>query len=293
MAALAALLGGCGGASQPAPEREGQVAFRSAVGVESESRVEVFPGPQFRRPGLLTPPDEPGWQSAWIGPDPDKSALRGAEGGFAAGLSILTVTPAALVFWPAAVGIMAATTAAGALGEGFGMTTASRMSPPDRQVISEATKSLQPDRLLREAMAQALDRRLKTALPPVPCPPGCGVQDDTADLLAQAEAQGLDGVLHVSLEAIGLAAGMDRDTYGVFVQMHVRAMEVPGGRLRYDRVVSYGPGQAPPGLRAADIHSLQFLAADQAFAYRHLAGEAIRRVARLLAEDASLPLPVR
>jgi hypothetical protein len=205
----------------------------------------------------------------------------------------LTVTPAALVFWPAAVGIMAATTAAGALGEGFGVTTASRVSPPDRQVIGEATKSLQPDRLLREAMAQALGRRLKTPLPAVACPPSCGVQDDTADLLPQAEAQGLDGVLHVSLEAIGLAAGMDRDTYGVFVQVRVRAMEVPGGRLRYDRVVSYGPGHAPPGIRPADIHSLQFLAVDQAFAYRHLAGETIRRVARLLADDPSLPLAGR
>jgi hypothetical protein len=293
VAALVAPLGACGGASRPAPEPEGRIAFRTAAGVQSESRLEVVPGPAFRRPGLLTPPDDPGWRSAWIGPDPDKSTLRGAEGGFAAGLGILTVAPAALVFWPAAVGIMAATTAAGALGESFGMTADSRMSPPDRQVIAEATMSLQPDRLWRESVARAFGRRVGNPLPVVPCPPGCGLQDDTADVLAQVEAQGLDGAVLAWLEAIGLAAGMQRDTYGVFVQVRVRAMEIPGGRLRYDRVISYGPGQTPAGLPPADIHTLEFLAADQAFAYRHIAAETIRRVARLATEDSSLPLPVR
>ena len=98
-------------------------------------------------------------------------------------------------------------------------------------------------------------------------------------------------MLEFSLDAIGLAAGEEADTFGVFVQVRVRAFDVPGGQLRYERVLSYGPGQPMEGLPKLDFYTVEFLAADKGHPYKHFASEAIRRSARLLADDPALPLP--
>ncbi|MFB3818498.1 MAG: hypothetical protein ACE147_12590 [Candidatus Methylomirabilales bacterium] len=285
---VAALAPGCGG-SGPARPPEGSLAF-SAGGVQAEQPARVVPGPAFRRPGLLVPGADPAWQSAWLDKTREAPALTGATVGFRAGLSVLMAAPAALIFWPAAaavVGGAAVLGATGALAEGD--ASAQRMSPPDRQVIAQATATMQAHRRLRESLALALARRTGGAWPGVPQAPAHG-PDTGAAFLAEAKRRGLDGLLECSLEAIGLAAGPDRETYGVFAQVRLRALDGGDGRLRYERVLSYGPGRPVEGLPPAEIYTIEMLAMDQGRVYRHLAAETLRRMAGLLAADPALPL---
>jgi len=290
LAALAAApLAACGG-SRAAHAPEGALAFSAGGAVPAEDPPRVLAGPAFARPGLLVPAAEPVWQSAWLDRRQESRAVAGAAAGFRVGMSILLVAPAALVFWPAAVAVVGGTTvlgAAGALSEDD--LSPQRMAPPDRQVIAQATGALQPHRVLREAAARALARRAGAALPPVPCGPGA----EGERLAREARSRGLDGLVEFSLEAVGLAAGADRDTYGVFVQVRARAFDGRDGSLRYERVLSYGPGRPVEGLPRAEIYSIEMLAMDEARAYRHLATEAIRAVARRLAADPASPLQVQ
>jgi hypothetical protein len=166
-----------------------------------------------------------------------------------------------------------------------------RISPPDRAAIAEATKTLRPDRLFRDAMAEALARRAGGPLSAVDWQLTWGPDARGTDPLIEARDKGLDGVLEFSLDAIGLAVGEEKDTVGVFVQVRVRALDVPSGQLRYERVLSYGPGQRMEGLPRLDFYTVEFLAADKGQPYKHFASEAIWRLARLLADDPALPLP--
>ncbi len=110
------------------------------------------------------------------------------------------------------------------------------------------------------------------------------------DPLAEARARQLDGIVECAVDAIGLAVGEERDTFGVFVQVRVRALDARDGQLRYERVISYGPGQAVEGLPRSDFHTVEFLAADHGRVYRQVASDAIRRLARVVGEDPQLPL---
>jgi hypothetical protein len=137
----------------------------------------------------------------------------------------MMVTPMALTFWPAAVGIVVGSTAMAMLGVAQSDSADVRLSPPDQTVIVAATKEVQPDRLLRESLRQALRNRAGDALPMVLWQHAGGVESDGTDPLAEARARGLDGVLECAVEALGLAAGEERDTFGVFIQVRVRALD--------------------------------------------------------------------
>lgn len=285
----AALLLGCGD-TRPERQPEGTVAFRSGIGPESASQSFVVPGLPFRRSGMLAPAHQPAWQAAWQEEEREHPLLKGVTGGMTTGLGFLMITPMALTFWPAAVGIVVGSTAAGMLGVALSDTTEVRMSAPDRAVIVEATKKLQPDRLFRDAMDQALRRRTGQPLPVVTWRTAESSDTAGADPLVEARARGLDGMLDFSVDALGLAAGEERDTFGVFVQVRVRALDARDGQLRYERVLGYGPGQAVAGLPRSDFHTVEFLAADQGRVFRQVASDGIRRLARILAEDPQLPL---
>jgi hypothetical protein len=238
----------------------------------------------------LVPASDPVWQSAWLSKDQENLLTQGATSGLLTGISIVQMIPFGLIFWPAAVGIVAGATAMGMLGVGQEDPALQRMSPPDRAAITEATKTLRPDRLFRDAMAEALARRVGGPLPAVDWHQAWGPDTPGTDLLIEARDKGLDGVLEFSLDAIGLAVGEEADTFGVFVQVRVRALDAPGGQLRYERVLSYGPGQPMEGLPKLDFYTVEFLAADKGRPYRHFASEAIGRLARLLSDDPALPL---
>ncbi len=284
----AALVAGCGD-TRPARQPEGAVAFRSGGGPETASQIFVVPGPPFQRPGMLEPAHQQTWQAAWEEEEQEHSLIKGATGGLTTGLGFLMVTPMAASFWPAAVGIVVASTAMGMLGVTKTDLAEARMSAPDRAVIVEATKTLQPDRLFREAMEQALRGRAGGPLQVVTWHMAASTDTAGTDPLIEARARGLDGILDFAIDGLGLAAGEERDTFGVFVQVRVRALDVRNGTLRYERVLSYGPGFGVPGLPRSDFHTVEFLAADRGRVYRQVASDAIRRLARVLAADARLP----
>ncbi len=285
----AILLAGCGD-TRPARQPEGTVAFRSGSGPASAGRSFVSPGSPFQRSGMLVPAHQQTWQAEWIEEDREHPLLQGATTGITTGLGLLMITPMAVLFWPAAAGIVVGSTAMGMLGATQGQSADLRLSAPDRTVIVEATKKLEPDRLFREAMEQALRRRTGEPLPAVTWRTPEGPDTAGIDPLAEARARGLDGVLDFAIDALGLAAGEERDTFGVFVQVRVRALDARDGQLRYDRVLSYGPGHTVAGLPRSDFHTVEFLAADQGRVYRQVASDAIRRLARVLAEDRQLPV---
>jgi hypothetical protein len=208
-----------------------------------------------------------------------------------AGLGLLMIVPGALTFWPAAVGVMVGSTAAALWGVNQTDPADLRLSPPDRKVIVEATKALQPDRLFREAMHEALRRRAGEGLSIVAWTHGGHPDATGTDPLLEARARNLDGVLEFGIDGLGLAAGEERDMFGVFIQVRVRALDTRDGRLRYERVLSYGPGHAVDGVPRSAFHTVEFLAADQGRVYRYVASDAIRQLARVLAEDSQLPLP--
>jgi hypothetical protein len=289
VAFLSVLVAGCA-ETKPVREPEGSVAFRSGTGETSENRTHFTPGPAFQHPGILVPTSDPVWQSAWLSKDQQNPLMQGATSGLLTGISIMQIVPFALTFWPVAVGIVVGATAMGMLGVGQGDPALQRMSPPDRAAIAEATKTLRPDRLFRDAMAEALARRAGGPLSVVDWPQAWGPDTPGTDPLIEARDKGLDGVLEFSLDAIGLAVGEEADTFGVFVQVRVRALDAPGGQLRYERVLSYGPGQRMEGLPRLDFYTVEFLAADKGRPYKHFASEAIGRLARLLADDPALPL---
>lgn len=290
VAFLSVLVAGCA-ETKPVREPEGSVAFRAGSGETSGNRTHLTPGLAFQRPGILVPASDPVWQSAWMGKDQQPNPLtQGATSGLLTGISIMQMVPFALTFWPAAVGIVVGVTAMGMLGVALEDPALQRMSPPDRATIAEATKTLRPDRLFRDAMAEALARRAGGPLSVVVLHQTWGPDTAGTDPLIEARDKGLDGVLEFSLDAIGLAAGEEADTFGVFVQVRVRALDAPGGQLRYERVLSYGPGQRMEGLPRLDFYTVEFLAADKGRPYRHFASEAISRLARLLADDPALPL---
>jgi hypothetical protein len=285
---VAAVLVGCGD-TRPARQPEGSLAFRTGSGPQSDNQTFTIPGPPFQHPGMLSPAHEPAWQSTWVETDQEHPLLRGASTGMTTGVGFLMIVPMAVTFWPAAVGIMVGSTAMGLLGVASADSTDVRMSPADRTVIAEATARLQPDRMFRASMGEALRRRAGSSMPVVVWHQALSAETGT-DPLAQARQQGLDGVLDFAVDAIGLAAGEERDTFGIFLQARVRALDTRDGRLRYERVLAYGPGRAVEGLPWAEFHTLEFLAADRGRVFRQVASDAISRIARALAEDPQLPL---
>ena len=116
---------------------------------------------------MLAPSQEQPRQSVWVDENQEHPLLKGATAGMTTGIGFLMMTPMALTFWPLTVGIVVGSTAMGMLGVAQSDSTDVRLSPPDETVIVAATKDVQPDRLLRESVRQALRNRARDALPMV------------------------------------------------------------------------------------------------------------------------------
>jgi hypothetical protein len=282
-------LAGCGD-TRPARQPEGSVAFSVSNAPPGETLTYTLPGPPFQHPGMLVPSQEQPRQPVWVDENQDNPLLTGATAGMTTGIGFMMVTPMALTFWPAAVGIVAGSVAMGMLGVAQSDSADVRLSPPDQTVIIAATKEAQPDRLLRESLRGALRSRARESLPTILWQQAGGVEAEGTDPLADAQARGLDGLLECAIEALGLAAGEERDTFGVFLQVRIRALNTHDGKVRYERVLRYGPGQTVEGLPRPDFHTIEFFATDQGRVYRQVMSDAIHRIARLLAEDPQLPL---
>jgi hypothetical protein len=253
----------------------------------------IVPGREIRRLAVLVPGVDPAWRVGWLEAKKKTQGAGGAYSGLLTGLFLVQSVPFLIGFWPAAVGVLAGTTAMGAFGAQFEPQTFVKMAADDRGTIVQAATDLNPDRLLRESTAAALAAR--TGRPPLSLlwHPTSGPDTPGTDPLADARGQGADAVLNVSLEAFGLAMGEDTETFGVFVRVRAQLVESAGGGLRYERVLEYGPGRPLTGMPRPATYSLEFLALDQARVFRHEMREAIGRVARIVAADPALPLAAR
>jgi hypothetical protein len=289
---LAALLAGCASTETGVP-REGRVVLQAGAAPSGSPSPVVVPGRQIRRLAMLVPGVDPVWRVGWREAKKETQAAGGAYSGLMTGLMIVQSVPFLIGFWPAAVGVVAGTTAMGAFGAQFEAQTFTKMTTDDRGTIVQAATDLNPDRLLRQSTAAALAARMGG--PPLTLLgyPTYGPDTPGTDPLADARGQGADGVLNVSLEAFGLAMGEDTDTFGVFVRIRAQLVESAGGGLRYERVLEYGPGRARAGLPRPAAYSLEFLALDQARVFRHELQQVIARMARVVAEDPALPLAAR
>jgi hypothetical protein len=269
------------------------VFFRAGAAATATSAAEVSGGSSLRHLGMLTPVFEPPWQAAWIEGEGKPMGVGGANSGFLTGVAILQAFPIAFLTWPVAVGIVAGTTALGALGQHLDSSSLAHVSTEDRATLLAASASLRPDRLLRDAVANTLTDL--TARPPIPILwyPAWGPDTPASDPLADARTQGADGLVELATEAFGLAAGEDEETFGIFIRIRARVVDPAGGELRYERILEYGPGQRLPGVPPADVYSVEFLAADQALVFRQQVRNTIERMARVLAEDPAFPLAPR
>lgn len=292
VALVGALLTGCAG-TEASRQQEGQVVFQAGAALSGPSGPPVLRGPEIRRLAVLVPGVAPAWQAGWVEGDPKKPGNRGAYAGLLTGLMIVQAFPYVIAFWPAAVGVVAGTTVMGALGGQLESPTLAKVTADDRGTILLAAADLKPDRLLREATAAALAAR--TGRPPVPLVwfPTYGPDTLGTDPLAEARGREMDGVLNVRLEAFGLARGDEPDTFGVFVRVRAELVEPAQGRLRYERILEHGPGHPLAGLPRPAAYTLGFYALDQARVFRQEMRDVIGGMARRLAEDPALPLPVR
>jgi hypothetical protein len=240
---------------------------------------------------VLVPAIDPAWKAGWVEGDNKQGAgPPGVYSGLLTGLMIVQSVPFLVGFWPAAVGVVAGTTAMGVFGAQFESTTFGKVAANDRAAILQAVADLRLDRLLRERTAAALAAR--TGRPPLSVLwyPAWGPDTPGTDPLADARGQGADGLLNVSLEAFGLAVGEEANTFGVFVRVRAQLVEAAGGRLRYERVLEHGPSRALRGLPRPAPYTLEFLAMDQARVFRQEIQDVIARLARVVAEDPALPV---
>jgi hypothetical protein len=296
---MTTLAAGCA-SSEPTAKPQGTQLFRAGRSAAAQAAIEpvVVPGPALATLGLLAPLAEPQWQTTWVDQRGGEQGTTGRamQAGLMTGMLILQVAPLAVLAWPVAVGAIAgvlATSAGVGAAVGGSKMQPGWLSPTDEAAIAAATNRLQAERLTRSVLAEALQRRTGRPVAEVPLAEAAGPDGPGADALAAARARGLDGVLDVRVEGVGLAAGESAETFGAFAQIRLRVFDVADGRLRYERVAAFGPGQPLGSLPPPDEYSLGFLAGDASRTYRYEAVQTITRVARFLAADPALPFSGR
>jgi hypothetical protein len=289
-ALLAAGLGtGCA-STEKGPPLEGRTILQ-AGGPEAEvPPPTILPGPVLHRPALLVAGYEPGQHTAWIEGERKGDAMAGAQAGLTSGIAFAQMIPMFVSAWPVAVGVIGGMTLMGILGVQFDNSTLDRLDPQDRAILAEAVSRVQPSQVLNEAAAGRLLRRIGRPPVVVVWHPTLGADTSGSDPLAQARERGADSVINLIVERFGLAHGQEEDTYGIFVRVRAQLVESGEGRLRYERIVEYGPGRPVAGLPAPRAHLFEFLALDEARVFRHELREILVRVAILFAEDPGLPL---
>jgi len=289
-ALLAAGLGaGCASLEKSTPPEGRTILQSGAAGSEVPAPL-VVPGSVLHRPSLLVPSHEAGGQATWIEGERSGGLAEGVQAGLMAGMGFSQMVPMFVTAWPVTVGIIGGMTLMGILGVQFDNSTLSRLDPEDRAMLTEAVARVQPNQVLHEAATDRLARR--TGGPPIVVVWHSTLGADTSgtDPLADARERGADSVVNLLVERFGLAHGEEEDTYGIFVRVRMQLVESGDGRMRYERIVEYGPGSPVAGLPAPRAHLFEFLALDQARVFRYELREILTRIATLLAEDPALPL---
>jgi hypothetical protein len=294
---LASALAGLVLAACAAPEAtrrpEGHVVLQAGAAPSGATSAPIVSGPPLRRLAILVPAFEPAREAVWPEGGAKNTGGGGATAGFLTGIAVVQAAPVILLYWPAAVGVLAGTTALGALGQQMEGTVLPGMESQDRATLIQAAANLHPDRILRQAMIEALAGRAGQSPLSIPWHPTWGPDTPGTDPAADARRQGADGLLELAVEAVGLAAGEEPETFGVFVRVRAQVLEASEGGLRYGRVLEHGPGRPLAELPRPATYTVEFLAADRARVFRHEAQETIVRMARLLARDPAFPVAMR
>jgi hypothetical protein len=286
---VVALGAGCA-STEKGPPPEGQVILQTG-GTQAETPpLTIVPGPVLHRPALLVPGYEPGRQANWIEGERKSDMMAGAQAGMTAGMAFTQMVPMFVTAWPIAAGLIGGMTLMGILGVQFDNSTLDRLDPQDRTLLAEAATRVQPNQVLQETAADRLAHRLGRTPIVVVWQPTLGADTLGTNPLADARDRGADSVMNLIVERFGLARGQEEDTYGIFIRVRAQLVEPQEGRLRYERIVDYGPGHPVPGLPAPRAHLFEFLALDEARPFRHELREMVMRVAILLAGDPALPL---
>lgn len=270
----------------PPPPAAGDLVYRSGQGQTATAPATVVPGPRFERPAILAPVQAPAWQGQWVEREQTRSPLHGAGTGLLLGLTASQIGPVAVLFWPAAVGLVAGAAVLGAAGGLQPDPDPSRFSTADREAIAAATLQLRPDALLQKYAAEVLAARSGRAVDRIPWEPG-------SPPASSGSAQEADGLLELAIELLGLTAIEEADVFGILLQVRARLWDAQSGALRYERVLIHGPTAPLPDLPRPPVHSLDILAMDNARAYRHQVAEIVRHVARVIAADPALPVANR
>jgi len=294
-ALLLALLAGCA-STETAHPKEGQVVLKAGTTSPGSSSATVVPGREIRRLAVLVPGVDPTWRAGWEEGDPKKKPGAGGAGaysGLMTGFMIVQAVPFLVAFWPAAVGVVAGTTALGAFGGQLESPAFAKMAEEDRATILQAVSDLRLDYQLRERTAAAITARTGRPVVSVPWYPTLGPETPGTDPLADARGKGADGLLNVSLEAFGLAMGEEAETFGTFVRVRVQLVESAQGGLRYERILEHGPGRPLGGLPKPATYTMEFLAMDGGLVFRQEIQDVIARMARVVADDPALPLAPR
>jgi hypothetical protein len=280
---------GCA-STEKGPPPEGRTIFQAGGTGAEVPPPTILPGPVLHRPALLVAGYEPGQQAAWIEAERKGDVMAGAQAGLTSGIAFAQMMPMFVSAWPIAAGVLGGMTLMGILGVQFDNSSFPRLDPQDRAILVEAATRVQPSQVLNEAAASRLTRRIGRPPVVVLWHPTLGADTSGTDPLAEARERGADSVMNLIVERFGLAHGQDEDTYGIFVRVRAQLVESREGRLRYERIVDYGPGSPVVGLPAPRAHLLEFLALDEARVFRHELREMLVRVTILLAEDPALPL---
>jgi hypothetical protein len=285
----ALLLVGCA-TTEEAPSQEGRAIFQAGGAASSPLDVVVVPGPAIRQVAFPIPTPETAWQAEWLEPDKKGITGKGALSGLMTGLGFIQMVPASMIAWPVAAGVLAGGVAMGLLGEDLEPSVVAKLDVGDQEALREAAATLQPDRLLRQAVAAELAVRTGRPALFVSWQPAQGPDTPGTDPLAEAQKAGADGVLDLTVEAFGLAIGEDAISHGIFIRVRAKLIEVGSGRLRYERVLQHGPGGPMPGIPKPNTYTLEFLALDQARVFRYEMRDMIGRLAAILAKDPALPV---
>jgi hypothetical protein len=290
MALLVVVLGtGCA-STEKAPSLEGRVILQTGGPAADAPPPTIVPGPTLHRPALLAAGYEPGRKADWIKGEQNSDMMAGAQAGMTAGMAFVKMVPMFVAGWPVAAGLIGGMTLMGILGVQMDNSDLARLDPQDRALLAEAAVRVQPNQVLQETAADRLARRVGRPPVVVVWQPTLGADTSGTDPLADARERGADSVMNVIVERFGLAHGTEEDTYGIFVRVRAQLVEPKEGRLRYERIVDYGPGHPVAGLPAPRAHLFEFLALDEARPFRIELREIVMRVAVLLAEDPALPL---
>jgi len=274
--------------------RPGQAVLRAGTEESSADPPRVISGRAIRRLAILVPAVDPAWEVTWSeSPGRAPAGLKGAYTGFLTGLIFVQSFPLFLLTWPVAAGILAGSTAMGVLGGRLEGGKFEQFEAVDRSALLEAAANLRLDQVLRERVAERLAARTNRAPLALLWYPTRGPDTPGTDPFADARAQGADGVLDIAIEAFGLGAGDEAETYGVFLRVRARVFDPTGEMLRYERIVEYGPGRSLPGLPPPAAYTLEFLAVDQARVFRQELQDATIRMAGIVAADPALPLESR